>query len=256
VYNNLGVVTSHRDRKSAADYFRKAVEDDPSDPDYRFNLALELYRQGDAAGASRQLHEAANLGPEDAEAESLLETISGQSNAAVPRGMVPASARMPLPRIRTTYDESSFRQLALGIEAAAEQRLAKTDPRTHAQFHADRGHELLRQGFVSEAEQEFREAITLNASNPDAHAGLAGALEANHDDAGARSEADQSLRLRESAEPLLLLARLDLRDNKTETASAEVDRALQLDPSNPAALALKRALAAKLTQEAQPLPSP
>jgi Flp pilus assembly protein TadD len=179
------VVTSRRDRKSAADYFRKAVEDDPSDPDYRFNLALELYRQGDLAGASRQLREARNLAPQDEESESLLETIAAQ-NSATARGVVPASSKAPLARIRTTYDESSFRQLALGIEAAAEQRLAKTDPRAHAQFHADRGHQLLRQGFVSEAEREFREAITLNFSNADAHAGLAGVLEANHDDAGAR----------------------------------------------------------------------
>ncbi len=256
VYNNLGVVTSRRDRKNAADYFRKAVEDDPSDPDYRFNLALELYRQGDLAGASRQLREAGNLWPGDVEARSLLEAISAQSNPAAPRGVVPASSKVPLPRIRTAYDESSFRQLALGIEAVAEQRLAKTDPSTHAQFHADRGHELLRQGFVSEAEREFREALALNTFNADAHAGLAGVLEANHDDDGARLEAEQALRLREFSEPLLLLAWLDLRDNKVETASAEVDHALRLDPSNPAALALKRALAAKLAQEAQPLPNP
>jgi Flp pilus assembly protein TadD/TolB-like protein len=255
VYNNLGVVTARRDKKSAADYFRKAVETDPSDPDYQFNLALELYREGDLSGATKHLRETASLRPGDADAKMLLDTIAAQTNPPAARSVVPASFKMPVERIRATYDESSFRQLALGIEAAAEQRLAKSDLRTHAQFHADRGHEFLRQGFVSEAEREFREAIALNVANADAHSGLAAVLEANNDEAGARLEAEMALRLRQFPEPLLVLARLDMRDNKTEMASADVDRALKLDPSNNAALALKRAVAAKLAQEAQPLPN-
>jgi len=254
VYNNLGVVASHRDKKAALDYFRKAVDDDPSDPDYHFNLALELYRSGEAAGAARQLHETVDLWPEDDEAKSLLENISAPSNPPTPPSAA-AGSKPPAPRIRTTYDESSFRQVALGIESVAEQRLSKSDVRTHAQFHADRGHELLQQGFIAEAEREFREAISLNVSNADAHAGLASVLEANNDDAGARLEAEQALRLRQFADPLLVLARLDLRDNKVEAASADVDRALKLDPSNNAAQALQRAIAAKLAQEAQPLPN-
>ena len=253
VYNNLGVVTSHHDKRAAADYFRKALESDPNDADYQFNLGLELYREGDLNGASKHLRETGSLHPGDADAGTLLESIAQQTNSSEPRGMVPASFKMPMERIRTTYDESSFRQLALGIDAAAEQRLTKADARTHAQFHADRGHELLRQGFITEAEREFREATSLNMANADAHAGLAAVLEANNDEAGARLEAEQALRLRQFAEPLIVLARLDLRDNKTEMASTDVDRALKLDPSNNAAQALKRAVAAKLAQEAQPL---
>jgi Tfp pilus assembly protein PilF len=51
------------------------------------------------------------------------------------------------------------------------------------------------------------------------------------------------------------LARLDLRDNKAEAAGQQVNQALRLDPSNPAALALRSTVAAKLAQEAQPLPN-
>jgi Flp pilus assembly protein TadD len=51
-----------------------------------------------------------------------------------------------------------------------------------------------------------------------------------------------------------VLARLDLRENKFEAAAQEVSRALQLEPSNPAAQALKNAVAAKLAEKAQPLP--
>jgi tetratricopeptide (TPR) repeat protein len=255
VYNNLGVVSSHGDRQVAAEYFQKAIDADPSDPDYHFNLALELYRAGDAAGASRQLRDTLSLRPSDAAAKSLLDATTPDPNASPQRAILPAAQKTPLARIRTNYDESSFRQLALKIGAVAEQRLAKTDPRTHAQFHTDRGHQLLAQGFLSEAEGEFREAIALNPSNADAHAGLASALEAQSNPTGARSEAQEALRLRQFPEPLLVLVRLDLRDNRTEAAAENIERALRLEPSNTAALALKRAVAAKLAQEAQPLPN-
>jgi tetratricopeptide (TPR) repeat protein/TolB-like protein len=249
VYNDLGVAVDHRDNKAAAACFEKALAADPNDPDYHFNLGVELYRMADLAGASRQLRETVSLKPEDAEARSLLETLAAVSNNG-------GSSKTPLPRIRANYDENSFRQLAMKIDAAAEQRLTRTDAHIHARYHSDRGRQLLDQGFISEAEREFREAITLNPSSAEAHAGLASALEAKHDDVGARSEAEAALRLLQSPEPLLVLAQLDLRDNKIEAAAQKVDQVLRLDPSNAAAQALKRAVAAKLAQEAQPLPKP
>jgi tetratricopeptide (TPR) repeat protein len=254
VYNNQGVVVSRRGKPDAADYFQKAVDGDPSDPDYRFNLGVALYRAGDFAGAARQLREALALRPDDAETKSLLDTIATRPVAGAPSEGPPKS-RVPLERIRVNYEESSFRQLMMKLDAAAEERLAKADPRVHARFHADHGHELLSQGFVAEAESEFQESVKLDPSNADAHAGLARVLEANQDAAGARTEAEAALRLRQFAEPLLVLARLDLRDNRTETAAEKVDRALRLDPSNAQALALKRAVAAKLAEKAQPLPN-
>jgi tetratricopeptide (TPR) repeat protein/TolB-like protein len=250
VYNNLGVVTARDGRKRASEYFEKAIDADPNDPDYHFNLAIDLNRSGDTAGAVRQLRESLTLNPADGEAKSLLDTLSNNTQ----RGVIPASEKIPLERIRTNYDESSFRQLALKISAVAEQRLAKTGPEVHAQYHIDRGRQLLGQGFLSEAEHEFREAITLNTSAPEAHAGLARTLEAQNNETEARSEAEDALRLRQFPEPLLVLARLDLRDNRIDAAAANVDRALRMEPSNAAALALKRAVAAKLAQEAQPLP--
>lgn len=251
IYNNLGVVLDHRDRKLAVEDFQKAIADDPNDADYRFNLATELYRNGDRTAAARQLRESLTLRPNDPEARSLLNAIDDVPDQ---RAVVPASGRVPLERMRTDYDENSFRQLALKIAAVAEQRLSRTDAATHARFHVDRGHQLLAQGFVSEAEREFREAITLNPSSAEAHAGLAGALQAA-DPSAARSEAEAALRLRSFAEPFLVLAQLDLRDNKTEAAGQEVEQALRLEPGNPAALALKNAIAAKLAQEAPPLPN-
>jgi len=250
VYNNLGAVNSHIDRKMAVQYFQKAIDADPNDSDYHFNLAVELYREGDVAGASRQLRDTLSLKAADSEAKSLLNGITAEA-ASTNRG----AQKAPAERISANYDESSFRQLALKIDAAAESRLAKTDSRTHAKFHSDRGHQLLAQGFLTEAESEFRKALALNSANAEAHSGLASVLEAENELTGARTEAEQALRLRQFSEPLLVLAKLDLRDNRAEAAAENIDKALHLEPSNVAAQALKRAVAAKLAQEAQPLPN-
>jgi len=250
VYNDLGVVTDHRDKKAAIDCFQKAAAADPTEPDYHFNLAVEFYRSGDTTGAARQLRETLALRPDDIEAKSLLTMITSQ-----PHGVVPASLKSPAERIRSNYEESTFRQLTLKIDAVAEQRLAKADPQTHARYHSDRGHQLLKQGFLLEAEREFREALTLNPSNGDAHSGLATVLESANKYVDARNEAESALRLRPSSEALLVLAKLDLRENKPEMANEEVDRALRMDPTNATAQGLKQTVAAKLAQEAQPLPN-
>ncbi|MCU1298150.1 MAG: Tetratricopeptide repeat protein [Acidobacteriaceae bacterium] len=249
IYNNLGVVASRRGQKEAVQYFQRAVNADPNDADYHFNLAVALYHFGDLAGSSHEVRQALAEHPTDGEASSLLQLTTAETGTT-------GAVRLPLERIRTNYNESTFRELAIQIDAVAEQRLAKTDPRTHARYHVDRGRELLNQGFVAEADREFREATTLDPTNAFAHSGLARVLEANNDSAGSRLEAQEALRQRQFADPLLVLARLDLSEDKTESAAADIDQALRLEPSNVTAIAMKRTLAAKLAQKAQPLPKP
>jgi tetratricopeptide (TPR) repeat protein/TolB-like protein len=251
VDNNLGVMMARRgDKKGAALRFQKATQQDPTDADYHFNLAVALYHSGDQVGAMRQWQECLALRPGDAEAKSVVASVT-----AAREGSPLKRSEVPLERIKSNYDENSFRQLFLGIQSAAEERLTRTDPISHAQFHVSRGQELLAQGFVAEAEKQFREASTLDAQNAEAHSGLAHTLEADNDLAGARAEAEAALAIRIFIDPLLVLARLDLRDNRTDAAAQSVDQALHLDPANALALNLKRAVAAKLAQKAQPLPN-
>lgn len=256
VFNNLGVVIARQSKKEAAQYFQQAVRNDPNDADYHFNYGVTLYRAGDPNGAARQLKEGLNIRPGDSEAKAFYDRVNAELSTRASPAPPTAAARVPLERIKRNYDESSFRQLALQLQAFAEQRLAKTDPRSHARFHVGRGGDLLAQGFVSEAEREFREAVSLDPANPQAHSGLARVLEVSGDLAAARSEAQAAIRLRLFAEPYLVLARLDLKDNKTDAALESINRALQLEPTNPAAQALKRDAAARLAQKAQPLQSP
>src|SRR5205823_2757194 len=76
VDNNLGVVQGRRGKASAVQYLQKAVQAEPDDADYRYNLAAALYRNGNTTDAARQLREAIALRPGHADAKSLLEAIS------------------------------------------------------------------------------------------------------------------------------------------------------------------------------------
>ena len=133
VYNNLGVVDARRGRRAAAvEYFSKAVAADPSDPDYRFNLAVALFKNGDNAGSARQLREELQRRPNDAEAKSLLEMINRGvttpppivANSALPPPINPP--RIPIERIKRNYDEASYRQLEMEINKLKEQRRTST----------------------------------------------------------------------------------------------------------------------------------
>jgi Tfp pilus assembly protein PilF/TolB-like protein len=240
VLNNLGVVASRRGQRGARGYFERTVQTDPDEPDYRFNLAVELYREGDASGAGRELRALLAISP-DTEAKAFLETIA----SGTPPG------RMPLERIKRNYDESTFRQLALEIENANENRMAKSDAATHAAFHVQHGQELLQAGLMGEAEKQFREAVVLEPTSAEAHAGLARTLEAVQDNVGARNEARMAIKLQPTAEAYLVLARVDQSENKLPAAAQNVERALALDPANAAAATLKRDIAAGLTGKAQ-----
>ena len=119
VYNNLGVIMSRREKKAALDNFRKAVEANPQEPDYRFNLAVNLYRQNDLAGAVAQLREMLAMRSNDVEAQELLANITRaqENGSAAPR-------TFPLERIKTDYDDAglhgvTFAERQTGSNAAA-----------------------------------------------------------------------------------------------------------------------------------------
>lgn len=243
IYNNLGVVASRRGRRTEVELLQKAIAADPSEADYHFNLAVALYRSGESSHAARELREALKIHPDDAEAKSFLDQLSGiaVSRTADPSTPPSATVRTPMERIKRTYDETSYQQVAMEIENVAEQRLAKADPKTHAAYHLERGRDLLNQGFAAQAEKQFREALQYDPSNPAIHASLAHALESS-DPAAAIREANASLQLQPNADAYLVLARLAVARKDTRSASAAVASALKLEPSNSAAQALQRSI--------------
>jgi len=244
IINNRGVVVARRGKRSATEFFQRAMQSDPKDADLHFNLAVSLLRAGDSPNAARHLKEVLALHSSDEEAKSLLDIASAPS--------VPPNTRLPLERIKTNYDEASFRQLEWQVRRANEDRLAHAAPDEHARFHCERGTQMLSQGFVLEAEKEFRDAIEHDPALPQAHAGLAQTLETRSASIpaasiveAARNEANTSIRLKPNPEAYLVLARLDLRENKPESASESVAKALELDPTSASALSVQRMVAAR-----------
>src|SRR5882672_2513504 len=175
VYNNLGVARA-RLGKSELESLQKAAETDPDDADYQFNMAVALFRKGDATASTRELRSFLAVSPNDSEAKGLLEALIAASDPKYAASALPP--KLPLERIKRTYNEESFRQIAAQIQAADEQRLATSDPRTQARFHVTRGRELLAQGLAAEAVKDFRQAVALDPGNADAQAGIAAAQEA------------------------------------------------------------------------------
>lgn len=237
VYNNLGVAEARRNKYSSLDYLQKAVQADPTEPDYHFNLALSLARTGDKPAAIRELKEVLSLRPGDTEARNYLQTLTISSAAP---------GRPPLERIKRNYDEASFRQLAFAIENAEEAQMANSDPKKHAAMHLEQGRQRLSQGFYEEARDHFRRALVLDPQNPDARLGLANAQIALNDLADARSELERSLHDKPTPEAYVALAQLHVKENRLDAANEDLAQALRLEPANASALQLRQQLTSRL----------
>ena len=174
------MVAARRGQKRAADYFEKAIQNDPSDADYHFNLGVTLTQAGDRAGAVRELHTALDRRPDDSEAKMLLDSLTPAAGSG---GIVPSSAtsKAPVERIKRNYEEDAFRQMTTQMGSWAEERFARSDPRAHARFHVELGKELLAHGFTTEAEAEFRHAAAVDPSSTAPLTALAAALAQDKD---------------------------------------------------------------------------
>ncbi|GAC1415166.1 MAG: hypothetical protein NVSMB62_02290 [Acidobacteriaceae bacterium] len=245
VVNNEGVALTRQD-KDGTPLFQQAVAADPAEPDYHFNLGVALYRRNDLAGAIRELQAALKLHAADPEATDLLarlQALQGQSGAL--RQTVSAGGFDPTTRIRRTWSEASFRQAAFQLDQIRAVQMASMPPATRAAGYVQQGQQYLAQGLIPEAEQEFQSALSADPKSAPAHSGLAAVRERSGAAADARSEARASIQLTPSSAAYLVLARLDLQDNKLADSAADVANALRLEPTSSAALGMKTALAAR-----------
>ncbi len=248
VINNEGVASSRRNRDAVA-LFQQAVNTDPRDPDYHFNLALALRRRNDIPGAMHEAGECLKLRPQDTEAQALLASLQNTATESAVKAnassTTAANPEGPLERIKRTYNETAFRQAAYEIDQMQAMKLATQPPAARASALTKEGNHYLNSGLLLEAERQFQSAISADSTDAAAHAGLAEVRERSGDTTNARLEAQQSLQLKPNADAHIVLARLDFQNGQLSSAAGEVSQALQLDPKSATALGLRQALQSK-----------
>jgi tetratricopeptide (TPR) repeat protein len=240
VVNNQAVARS-RQGKDAAALFQQASAADPSDEDYHYNLAISLFRRGDTAAALREADAALKLKQNDNEAGALRARLSLVA-PGTKLANLPASGFSPVERVRRDYSETGFRQAAFQLDQMRALQLAMLPPQQRAEQYVQLGNNYLSQNLLPEAESEFQSALEADPTSAAAHIGLASVRERSGDNVSARSEALAALKAKPSAAGFIELARLDLADNMLSAAASDVSHALQLEPQNAAALAMKMTL--------------
>ena len=239
VVNNQGVALD-RQGKDASAYFAKAVAADPNDPDYHYNLAVTEFRRGDFAGANRDIDETLKLHPSDTEAAEFKTLISAGRAATRP-----VNGFEPTTRLRRSYSEASFRQATFQIDQVRALRLATLPPTQQAIEYTQIGRDYMAQDLLPEAEQQFNAAVAADPRNAAAHAGLAEVRERSGNLDDAHAEALASIKISPTVNAYLVAARVDLAKNNLGVAASEVQRALQIEPANAAAQAVRHALEAR-----------
>lgn len=110
VLNNLGAAQSRLGRITALENFKKALEGDPSDPVYHFNVGYALFQQGDFEGAAERFRAVLDRDADDTEATTML-------GRCLKKPVSKAPARSEgFERIKENYDESTYWQLKALLE--------------------------------------------------------------------------------------------------------------------------------------------
>jgi tetratricopeptide (TPR) repeat protein len=119
VLNNLGAAESRQNLPQAVETFRRALEQDPSDPDYHFNLGYALFKKGDFADAADRFREVLDRDPGDQMATLLLGRCLKKQGLRASKGEAAASdARLQaLERLKDTYEERVYFQLKSILES-------------------------------------------------------------------------------------------------------------------------------------------
>ena len=120
IFNNLGAAQSRGGLPSAAGSFRRALADDPGDPDYHFNLGYFLWKTGQFDAAADEFRAVVDRVPSDSIATLLL----GRSiTKRGPRKDAPGDARLlSLERIKESFADLGYRRRVSSAPARTEPR--------------------------------------------------------------------------------------------------------------------------------------
>lgn len=119
VWNNLGAAESRLNLPQAVETFRKALDQDPSDPDFHFNLGYALFKKGDFTSAADRFRAVLDRDPNDQMATLLLGRCLKKQGLRPAKGEAAASdARLQaLERLKDSYEERVYFQLKSILES-------------------------------------------------------------------------------------------------------------------------------------------
>lgn len=110
VFNDLAAAESQLSLPGALDDLKRALDGDPNNPTYLFNLGLALLKKNSFDDAARRLQLVVDRKPNDAEARTLLARAKSREPWA------PDAKAVPLERLVATFDATAFRQLKAMIQ--------------------------------------------------------------------------------------------------------------------------------------------
>jgi tetratricopeptide (TPR) repeat protein len=258
VLNNLGIISLRRGSPAqfrlAADYFNKAADVDPEDPDYLFNLGYASWLAHDTQAAIYWLREALRRNPSDGDAHFVLGTALAVGGSATEAFREKELAR----RLSSSYDQWDRRPatdpIPKGLERVKDQvelphssrigvKLAASGQRDQeelARFYLDTARRLFQREDDRDAVVDLNRALYLSPYLADAHL-LLGRIHLRN---GRVHEAIDAFKIslwsKETAEAHVALGEAEREAKDLPAARTEGERALALDPSSAAA---KRLLA-------------
>jgi tetratricopeptide (TPR) repeat protein len=276
ISNALGVLQLRRGAPAQgaaapSAHFGRAVDQDPSNTDYVFNLGYAYALANDSKAALFWLREAVRYDAADGDAHLVMSAVL----AGAGRG-VEAQREFDLARLLGTSGEIAGSTPAAKVPPGLERvqmdltsaggasanaliaNPAQRDQQETARFHLNRGRQLFNEKKDREALEELRRAIYLSPYEDEPHL-LAGRL---YERAGRLNEAIDEFKVaiwcRETAQARLALAEALFENGDKDAARKEAERALVLDPQSPAAKELLKKIGGGSTTQmaVTVLPSP
>jgi len=249
VLNNLALAQARRGNSAgAASSLLRALDLDPDEDDYPFNLGLLYLRGNDSTTAAKYFREASDREPENPEDRALLiyalEKAGNKSEAAEERNAaaetlgpnaLPAAkpeSLAKLERISTELDVATLQLQVASRDSSNTAAAAAASPATASPTTlVRRGRQELIAGKLEAAEADFRAALAAAPNDSLAHRGMSEVYRRRNKRAEAVQELQAALAQRDSALDRTTLAHIYMEQHKPELAKAELERALKIAPN-------------------------
>lgn len=249
VLNNLALARARRGNTTgAASGLLRALDLDPDEDDFPFNLGLLYLRGNDATTAAKYFREASDREPENPEDRAMLiyalektgnkKEAADERNAAMetlgPNSLpaVRPETFARLDRISTELDVTTLQlQIASRDANGSTNATAASSAVSSPTSLVRQGRQELAAGRVDAAEADFRAALAAAPNDPAAHRGMAEVFRRRSKRVEAIEELQSALAERDSAMDRTTLARIYLEQKKPEMAKVELTKALKIAPN-------------------------